>query len=333
MYRVATRRAPGLGRAVLAPPRAARPNEPPSRPSGRDGDWFVLLFWAHMSTKSSAQTLRHTRRPGAPAALAQGFRDTWTHRRLTWYLVRADLKKHGADTVLGNVWWVLDPLLQLAVYTVMVSVIFRYNIEAYPLFAFAAILPWKWFSSSTNDAITSVVSRERIIKQVSFPKIVLPVASTVGGIVNFAFGMIPLLGLMVIFYPAHLSVTMLLIPAVAVVQFVFTLALAVALGSLNVFYRDVGNLFRHVLRIWFYLSPALYTADRIAEITTNHAIIGKLFALNPWAILFESYHDVIYYDRTPDWAQLGSLLLISIVVLCVAVVFFKRVEPAFAKVL
>jgi len=293
----------------------------------------VVLFRAHMSTKASAQTLRYTRRPGAPTALAQGFRDTWTHRRLTWYLVRADLKKHGADTVLGNVWWVLDPLLQLAVYTVMVSVIFRYNMEAYPLFAFAAILPWKWFSSSTNDATTSVVSRERIIKQVAFPKIVLPVAATVGGIVNFAFGMIPLLGLIVIFYPTHLQATLLLIPAVAAVQFVFTLALSVALGSLNVFYRDVGNLFRHVLRMWFYLSPALYTIDRIAEITTNHAVIGKLFTLNPWSILFEAYHDVIYYDRVPNWTSLGSLLIFSLAFLSLAVLFFKRVEPAFAKVL
>jgi len=293
----------------------------------------VVLFRAHMSTKSSVQTLHYTRRPGAPAALAQGFRDTWTHRRLTWYLVRADLKKHGADTVLGNVWWVLDPLLQLAVYTVMVSVIFKYNMEAYPLFAFAAILPWKWFSSSTNDATTSVVSRERIIKQVAFPKIVLPVAATVGGIVNFAFGMIPLLGLIVIFYPTHLQATLLLIPAVAAVQFVFTLALSVALGSLNVFYRDVGNLFRHVLRMWFYLSPALYTIDRIAEITTNHAVIGKLFTLNPWSILFEAYHDVIYYDRVPNWTSLGSLLIFSLAFLSLAVLFFKRVEPAFAKVL
>ena len=293
----------------------------------------MVLFRAHMSTKASAQTLRYTRRPGAPTALAQGFRDTWTHRRLTWYLVRADLKKHGADTVLGNVWWVLDPLLQLAVYTVMVSVIFRYNMEAYPLFAFAAILPWKWFSSSTNDATTSVVSRERIIKQVAFPKIVLPVAATVGGIVNFAFGMIPLLGLIVIFYPTHLQATLLLIPAVAAVQFVFTLALSVALGSLNVFYRDVGNLFRHVLRMWFYLSPALYTIDRIAEITTNHAVIGKLFTLNPWSILFEAYHDVIYYDRVPNWTSLGSLLIFSLAFLSLAVLFFKRVEPAFAKVL
>ena len=293
----------------------------------------MVLFRAHMSTKSSVQTLHYTRRPGAPAALAQGFRDTWTHRRLTWYLVRADLKKHGADTVLGNVWWVLDPLLQLAVYTVMVSVIFKYNMEAYPLFAFAAILPWKWFSSSTNDATTSVVSRERIIKQVAFPKIVLPVAATVGGIVNFAFGMIPLLGLIVIFYPTHLQATLLLIPAVAAVQFVFTLALSVALGSLNVFYRDVGNLFRHVLRMWFYLSPALYTIDRIAEITTNHAVIGKLFTLNPWSILFEAYHDVIYYDRVPNWTSLGSLLIFSLAFLSLAVLFFKRVEPAFAKVL
>ena len=286
-----------------------------------------------MATKSTALPVRYPRRQRVNVTLATGFWDIWTHRRLAWYIVRADLKKHGADTVLGNVWWILDPLLQLAVYVVLVSVIFKQPMEAFPLFAFAAILPWKWFSSSVNEAIASVVSRERIIKQVKFPKIVLPYASTVSGIVNFVFGMIPLLALILLFYPDHLSWTLLLIPVVAVVQFLFTLAVAIVLGGLNVFYRDIGNLFKHVLRMWFYLSPALYSADRIAQLSANHREIGQIYGLNPWTVLFEAYHDVIYYGRVPDWTALLAVSGASLVALAVAVLFFKRVEPAFAKVL
>ena len=286
-----------------------------------------------MTTKSAALPVRYPRRQPIHAVLGSGFRDLWTHRRLTWYVVRADLKKAGADTLLGNIWWILDPLLQLFVYVIFVSIIFKVSMDAYPLFVFAAILPWKWFSSSVNDAITSVVSRERIIKQVKFPKIVLPFASTVSGIVNFAFGLIPLLGMLLLFYPTHATWALLLIPLVAVVQFVFTLSVAIVMGALNVFYRDVGNLAKHVLRLWFYLSPALYTADRVAELTKNHKVIGSLYMLNPWTILFEAYHNVIYYGTAPNWVQLGLLTLASCGLVAVAVILFKRVEPAFAKVL
>ncbi len=272
-------------------------------------------------------------RPGALDQVVEGVREIWSRRLLTRYLIQAELTKKGSDTVLGNVWWVLDPLLQMVVYVVLVAIIFQRSVEAYPLFIFATILPWKWFTSSVNDAITSVTSRDRIIKQVKFPKLVLPVAAVVGGIVNFGFGLIPLLGLMILFYPHHLSPTLLLLPAVAVVQFVFTLAVAIVLGAVNVFYRDIGNVVRHGLRLWFYLSPGLYGADQLAHLTDRHRILAWLFAANPFTTLFESYRNVVYVGAPPLWDALAIWLLLSIGLCGVAIVFFKRLEPAFAKVL
>jgi ABC-type polysaccharide/polyol phosphate export permease len=275
--------------------------------------------------------VRGARRPPARSLVWEGLRETWTHRRLTRYLVRADLKKHGSDTLLGNVWWVLDPLLQMVVYVVLVQVIFAVKIEDYPLFVFAAILPWKWFSSAVSDGIVSVTSRDRIIKQVKFPKIVLPVAATVGGIANFAFGMIPLVLLAFLFYRDRLTAYYLLIPAVAVVQFVFSLAMAVLVAGVNVFFRDIANVARHVLRLWFYLSPALYTFDSVAH--RANGWVGTIEMLNPWTPLFESYRALIYNGTMPNWVSLGILLIVSTVFLALATLFFKRVEPSFAKVL
>jgi ABC-type polysaccharide/polyol phosphate export permease len=263
--------------------------------------------------------------------IAEGFRDVWSRRRLARYLVRAELHKHGADTLLGNVWWLLDPLLQMAVYVVFVSVIARISKPDYPLFVFCAILPWKWFSSAVNDGILSVTSRERIIKQVKFPKIVLPFASTLGGIVNFTFGLIPLLGLMLLFYSDRISPTLLLIPIIAAVQFVFSLAVAIFVSALNVFFRDIANVARHGLRLWFYLSPALYSFDDVR--TRAGGLAGTLYSLNPWTPLFESYRAVIYNKTIPPWEPLAILLVVSVVLLGLAILFFKRVEPSFAKVL
>ena len=272
-------------------------------------------------------------RPSAFRLVVAGLTDIWSRRRLARYLVQAELTKTGADTLLGNVWWILDPLLQMGVYVVFVSLIVGKTTADYPLFVFAAILPWKWFSAAVNDAIQSVVSRERIIKQVHFPKIILPVSATVSGIVHFAFGLVPLMLLMLLFYRDRLAWTILLIPAVAVVQFAFTLAVAILVAAVNVFFRDVGNVARHVLRLWFYLSPALYSAAQVDAIAVHHPEARIVFGLNPFTILFESYRAVIYDGKPPPWLGLAVLLVVSIVLIAASTYVFKRMEPSFAKVL
>ncbi len=281
-----------------------------------------------MAAQAEVRTFRAAEHPNPFQLIRDGVRDIWSRRRLARYLVQADLHKHGADTLLGNLWWFLDPLLQMVVYVLVVSVIFQRGGPDYPLFIFSAILPWKWFASSINDSITSVTTRERIIKQVAFPKLVLPVASTVSGVASFAFGIVPLIGLMLLFYPDRISWYLVLIPFIAVVQLVFTLGLAILVAAANVFFRDIGNVARHILRVWFYLSPALYSIDAIGSHTLH-----TLMLFNPWTWLFGAYRAVIYDDTPPDWGPLGVLLLISIVLFGVTTVFFKRVEPSFAKVL
>jgi ABC-type polysaccharide/polyol phosphate export permease len=291
-----------------------------------------------------ATTTRMTRRiqtrvqPGGLELTIQGLREIWSRRQLTRYLVQADMVKHGANTLLGNIWWVLDPLLQMAVYVIFVSVILGKGGADYPLFVFAAILPWKWFSTSMSDAILSVTSREAIIKQVKFPVIVLPVAATASGVVSFAFGLIPLFGMMILFYSDRITPWLLLIPIVALVQFVFTLSLCIVFAAVNVFFRDMGNLERHLVRLWFYLSPALYATKDLDP--ARYGILATLYKLNPWVPLFESYHSLIYaapgpaaVPGPPDWAQLGILFVVSLFLIAIAVLIFKRLEPAFAKVI
>src|SRR5215210_9562278 len=140
-------------------------------------------------------------RPTTPALIGGAITELWSRRSLVRYLVQADLKKKGADTLLGNLWWVIDPLLQMLIYVVLVVVLFQRDQPDYPLFIFAAILPWKWFTSAINDCIVAVSSQDRLIKQIHFPKIVLPTAAVVAGVVNFVFGLIPLGVLLLLWYP------------------------------------------------------------------------------------------------------------------------------------
>lgn len=300
-----------------------------------------MLPFAAMSTTSEVPAeFRHAAaRPGPLRLLLEAIEDLRSRRRLVGYLVRADIKKKGADTFLGNLWWVLDPLLQMVVYVIFVSILFDRPTPDYPLFVLAAILPWKWFSSSINDATVAVTGAGSLIRQIQFPKIVLPAASTGAAVVGFAFGLIPLLAIMLL-YPHRISAYLLLIPVVAVVQFLFTLGASLIVSSVNVFFRDLGNVLRHFLRLWFYLSPGLYSIEMIqdAPVFANNPALLRLFQLNPFAILFESYRAVIYGDpvtgpHMPDWLALGWLAVFSVLLIGLGCIVFKRLEPMFAKVL
>jgi ABC-type polysaccharide/polyol phosphate export permease len=273
------------------------------------------------------------RRPGPLGLILEGWTDIWSRRRLIGYLARADLKKKGADTLFGNLWWIIDPLLQMIVYVVLVDFIFHKAVADYPLFIFCAILPWKWFTSSVYDAVTSVVGQERLIKQIHFPKIILPVASTTAGVANFAFGLIPLFALLLLFFSSRMTWHVVFIPLIALVQFVFTLAFCTLVASVNVFFRDIGNVIRHFMRLWFYLSPGLYALSQLEDQMKNNALIGVAVQLNPWTWIFESYRNVIYNGTYPYWYHLLAVLALSVVFFALSTLLFKRLEPAFAKVL
>ena len=111
----------------------------------------------------------------------------------------------------------------------------------------------------------------------------------------------------------------------------FSLGVAIVVAATNVFFRDIANVARHALRLWFYLSPALYQYSDVTH--SDHGLLTTLFTLNPWTTLFESYRAVIYNGTQPPWGSLGLLLLGSFGLVAVATLYFKRVEPSFAKVL
>jgi len=275
---------------------------------------------------------------GPIGLIREAISDVLSRRRLVRYLVQADIHKRGADTILGNIWWVLDPLLQMVVYAVFLSIVVRGGPPDYPLFIFAAILPWKWFSASITDATASIVRQDQLIKQIQFPKIVLPLAATSAGVVSFAFGTVAL-GIVMLFFSDRISPYLLLIPVIAAVQFVFTIACSFLVAAGNVFFRDLGNVVGHLLRLVWFMSPGLYSLATLEQLGVfqRNPILITIANANPFAILFEAYRMVIYGTPDgppgpPDFASLAALLVASIGLLAVTTIVFKRLEPNFAKV-
>jgi ABC-type polysaccharide/polyol phosphate export permease len=273
------------------------------------------------------QTLTSTylARAPFPVRAASRTRDIYRFRHLVRYLVSTSLRTENVGTVFGFLWWLLDPLLLMAVYTVLIDVVLRRGGPNYPLFVLAAILSWEFFVRSTRNSMGFTLQKERAMRQVAFPKSVVPLSATLAEGVHFLMALVLFLVFALPFgiYPSPLA--LLAIP-IAAIQFLFTLGVAFFLAALNMFFRDANHLSDYVFRLWFYLSPGLYAATLIPD------RYRTLYDLNPFATLFNSFRDVLLDHRLPDFAALGGVAGVSVVVLLLGYLYFISVEPSFAKV-
>jgi ABC-type polysaccharide/polyol phosphate export permease len=305
-------------------------------------------------------------RPGPIALIRNAITDVWSRRRLIGYMVRADVKKRGANTVLGNVWWVLDPLITMLIYVLVMTVIFQRATPDFPLFLLSAMVPFKWFTSTIASSTTAVTGKQGLIKQIMFPKIILPVTSNLSQVVGFLFGELVLFIVLIVAYTSHLTIQVFWVPLIAVVQFTFVLGFSFMVSAVTVFYRDVGIVIGHFMRLLFWISPILWSFNAVAgrgqaleesmasADQTLGLPIGTLFntlRFNPMAILLESYRKVIYGTigattqpdggkelfwkpaSHPDFMLLALIFVTGLVFIFIGTIVFKRMEPAFAKLL
>ncbi len=247
------------------------------------------------------------------------------YRSLLRYLVSSSLRTEQANTVLSFFWWILDPLLLASVYLLLVGVLLGRGGPDFPIFLLTAIVAWEFFSKATQSAVKRTVGRERSMRQIAFPKTVLPLSTVLVAAIHFAFGFLVLLVVAIPFGIYPTSPVLLLAIPIAIVQLVFTLGLALFLSALNIFLRDTERLMRYILRFWFYLSPALYPVSVVPE------RFRDIYELNPFATFFPAYRDVVMKHALPDFGALGVLTLVSIGVLVLGYLFFVRLQPWFAK--
>lgn len=216
-------------------------------------------------------------------------------------MVSRDLKLRYRGSLGGIAWSLLNPLLQLLVF----SFIFRYllplNIPNYTLFLFIGLLAWSWFQASLMGATTSISDNRMLIKQPTFPVGILPVVVVTANLLNFLLAL-PVLAFFL--WAAHipLSMPIILLPAVIGLQMLFTLSLAYCIAASHVFFRDTQHLIGVLLFLLFYLTPVFYNASAIPE------KVQLLYQLNPMLQLLEAYRDILLYGT---WPALFSLVYVA----------------------
>jgi lipopolysaccharide transport system permease protein/teichoic acid transport system permease protein len=247
------------------------------------------------------------------------------YRELVRHLVRAALAKESTGRVFGALWWLIDPLVLVAVYVFFVDVILQSGGEDFALFVLVGALVWKHLSSGVITSMTTTLAREQAMRQVAFPRAVLPLSAVLAETIHLALGLLVYVAAAIVFGVVVGPAFLFVLPLVAI-QVVLVLGLSLALAAVNVLYRDVQNLTSYVLRVGFFLSPALYAIDQIPE------SVRPVYLLNPFATLIPAFRDVMLYDRQPDWSAVGLVGLGSVVTLVAGFVVFTRLERWFAKV-
>jgi lipopolysaccharide transport system permease protein len=259
-----------------------------------------------------------------------GLRAVWEYRELLFFLVWRDVKVRYKQTALGVLWVVLQPLVSMAIFTVLFGVLLKVpsGDAPYPVFAFAGLLPWNYFSQSLSRASTSLVNSSHLITKIYFPRLVIPLSGVFSSLVDFAISFVVLLILMLL-YGVTPSARMLLLPALLLLALVTALGFGLWLSALNVKYRDVGYLLPFLIQIWMYLTPVVYGSSLIPE------RYRFLLSLNPMTGVVEGFRWALLGGELESYLSAPLLALsvgIALAVLVSGAVFFRTTERSFADV-
>jgi ABC-type polysaccharide/polyol phosphate export permease len=244
-------------------------------------------------------------------------------RELVALLVSRDLKVRYKRSILGMLWTLLNPLLQMAVYTVVFSKIMRLGVDHYPVFLLSGLLPWTFISVATTGSAFSLLNNQALIRKVAVPQAVYPLSVVASKGVDLCMSLLPL-AIIATIVGVRPGLPWLFLPVAVLLAGAFTTGLALIFSSATVFFRDMRHLIDILFQVWFYVTPVLYPASFLERLPGG---LGALLTLNPAAPIVRMFQAVIYEQRFPDPAMVALATAFSFVALAFGTMVFERTEP------
>lgn len=249
-------------------------------------------------------------------------------RELLWIWTAREVKARYKQTLFGFAWAVFQPLALSAVFAVVFSYVLHVPSDGmpYPIFVYAAMLPWSFFARALTAALHSIVTNMSLVTKIYFPREVLPLATVATHFVDYLCGL-AVLGLLLLYYQVTLTPALLLLPVVLAIQLTLMVGLALGAAALNTFFRDVNQILPLLLQIWMYACPIVYPLSLVPS------WLRPWYLLNPMAGIIDAYRQIIVKGTAPDWSALGVAAAVSVTVAVVGYVTFKHLEDQFADVI
>lgn len=258
--------------------------------------------------------------------IAVNLRDLWSYRELLYFLIWRELKVRYKQTLLGAAWAVIQPFFMMVVFTLFFGNLAKVPSEGipYPIFTYAALLPWTLFSESITRSGNSLVNNASLMQKVYFPRLIMPLSGVLSPLVDFAIALSILVGMM--FYYGYLpTIRILWLVPFAILALLTALGVGLWLSAINVYYRDVGYTLPFLIQLWLFASPVVYSSNLVPQ------RFQAIYGLNPMAGVIEGFRWAILGTKPP-----GTLLVVSVLMVLVLLVsgafYFRRLEKTFADV-
>ncbi|MBR4577840.1 MAG: ABC transporter permease [Clostridia bacterium] len=251
-------------------------------------------------------------------------REIYDYREMIYMLVRRDLRGKYKGSVLGFAWTFINPLLQLAVYTMVFSVVMRSGIDKYYIFLFVALIPWLAMANSVNGGATCIIGQQNLVTKIHFPRQVLPITTVTTQFVNMLLCMVVVLLVCLFSVGLNLAVLWYLIPVI-LVEYALAMGIAFLVSGLTVYFRDLEHILGIFVMAWQFLSPVMYSVDMVPE------NLRGLFNLNPMTSVITAYRQILYYKTAPDLTTMATALGMGVLFLVVGWFAFRKLERRFAE--
>jgi lipopolysaccharide transport system permease protein len=264
--------------------------------------------------------------PGKSFSL-QKLHDIWTYRELLYFLTWRDVKVRYKQTALGAAWAILQPLFMMLIFTIFFGRLAGVASAGvpYPLFALAGLVPWTFFSNAVTASSNSLVGSANLITKVYFPRLIVPAAAMLAGLVDFVLAFLLLAGLM-IYYRVSLTIHLLFLPVLILLTALFGLGVGTWMSALNVKYRDVRFALPFLMQLWLFVSSVIFPSSSVPP------KYRWILIMNPISGIIEGYRSALF-GLPFDWPAIGIASLITVVVLFYSAYSFSRVERSFADII
>jgi len=253
--------------------------------------------------------------------------ELWRYRELVYFFIWRDIKVRYKQTLLGAAWAIIQPFFVMVIFNIFFGKLAKIPSDGipYPIFSYVALLPWQLFENGVRKAGNSLVSGRNLLTKVYFPRLAIPIATVIAGLVDFALALTILLGMMW-FYDYSPTKWILFTPLLLILALVTALGTGLWLSALNVTYRDVGYIIPFILRVWFFLTPITYSASIVPE------EYQTIYALNPMTGVIQGFRWAMLGAGEPPSALILASTVAAVFLMISGLFYFRRMERTFADV-
>jgi lipopolysaccharide transport system permease protein len=254
-------------------------------------------------------------------------KDIWAYRELLFFLTWRDVKVRYKQTALGAAWAILQPLFMMLIFTIFFGRLAGVGSSGipYPLFALGGLVPWTFFSNAITASGNSLVGSAHLITKVYFPRLIVPAAAMLAGLVDFLLAFV-LLCLLMLYYRVAITAQILFLPVLVLLTALFSLGVGTWMSALNVKYRDVRFALPFLIQLWLFVSSVILPSSSVP------AKWRWLLLLNPMSAIIEGYRSSLF-GLPFDWPALSVAAVLTLLVLLYAIYAFSRVERSFADII